>query len=116
MLEKQIKKIRRHKRIRAKIFGTKEKPRLCVFRSSSHIYAQLIDDAKGQTLVSAKDSEIKKTGKKNKTGQANEVGKILAQKALANKIDKAVFDRGGFQYHGRIKAVADGAREGGLKF
>jgi len=115
MLKKKAKRYRRHKRVRAKIFGTKEKPRLCVFRSAKHIYAQLIDDEKGKTLAAASDQEIKK-GKKSKIEIAKAVGKLIAKKALEKKIEKVVFDRGGYQYHGRVKALAEGAREGGLKF
>jgi len=110
MLEKQKKRYKRHKRVRAKIFGTKEVPRLCVFRSAKHIYCQLIDDEKGRTLFAASDLELKKS----KT--AYEVGKLIAKKALEKKIKKVVFDRGGYKYHGRVKALAEGAREGGLKF
>ena len=133
MLEKQIKRHRRHKRVRAKIFGTKERPRLCVFKSNKHIYAQLVDDDKGRTLVGASDLELKKpktppqrgearsmklSGKNQrpKTDVAKEIGKLIAQKAQDLKIEEVVFDRGGYQYHGRVKALADGAREGGLKF
>lgn len=130
MLEKHKKRIRRHKRVRAKIFGMALRPRLCVFRSKKHIYAQLIDDEKGKTLIAASDSELKKprTQIKNKetdkdkkplagkVAVAYEVGKLIAQKALEKKIEKAVFDRGGYKYHGKVKAVAEGAREGGLKF
>lgn len=115
MLEKQQKRLRRHKKIRAKIFGTKERPRFCVSKSLKHIYAQLIDDEKMKTLIAANDQEIKK-GKKSKTELAKEVGKLIAKKALEKKIEKVVFDRGGYLYHGRVKAVADGAREEGLKF
>jgi large subunit ribosomal protein L18 len=111
---KKIKKEKRHKRIRAKIIGTKETPRLYVFRSNKHIYAQLIDDGKGKTLISAKDTDIKK--KIKKTELATEVGKLIAKKALENKIEKIVFDRAGYKYHGRVKSLADGARQGGLKF
>jgi large subunit ribosomal protein L18 len=114
MLEKKIKKIRRHKRVRAKISGTAKLPRLCVFRSAKHMYAQLIDDVKGKTLLSANDLKIKKT--KGKTESAKELGKAIAKLAIENKIEKVVFDRAGYQYHGRVKAVAEGAREGGLKF
>lgn len=103
---------RRHKRVRAKISGTAQRPRLSVYRSLSHIYAQLIDDTKGITLVSAKNSEIKAGGKK--TEQAMAVGKLLAEKAKAKNISQAVFDRGAFKYAGRVKALAEGAREGGL--
>lgn len=113
---KKIAKIRRHKRIRAKIFGTADSPRLCVFRSSKHIYAQLINDEKRITSVSANDKELKKSAKPNKIVIAKEVGKLIAEKAIKNKIEKVVFDRGGYKYHGRVKALAEGAREGGLKF
>lgn len=96
-----------------KIMGTADQPRLCVFKSASHMYAQLIDDQKGKVLASISDLKMKK-GKKAE--RALEIGKLIAKEALAKKIEKAVFDRGGFVFHGRIKAVADGAREGGLKF
>ncbi len=115
---KQEKRIRRHRRVRAKIKGTKEQPRLCVFRSNKHIYAQLINDEKGEILAAASDSELKiraKT-KKTKTDLAKEAGKLIAQKAEVKKIESVVFDRGGYKYHGRIKALAEGAREAGLKF
>ena len=115
MLEKQQKRHRRHKRIKAKMYGTAERPRLCVFRSAKHIYAQLIDDEKGKTIMSANNQKLKK-GKKSKIDMAKEVGKLIAKKALEKKIEKVVFDRSGYQYHGRVKAVAEGAREGGLKF
>jgi large subunit ribosomal protein L18 len=115
MSDKKTKRQRRHTKVRAKIHGTKDKPRLCVFRSINHIYAQLIDDGEGKVLISISDKEIKKP-KINKTEIAKEVGKLVAKKALEKKIETVVFDRGGFIFHGRIKAVADGAREGGLKF
>lgn len=115
MLPKQEKRIKRHASIRAKIVGSEQKPRLCVFRSNSHIYVQLIDDASRKTIVSVKDSEIDKA-KKDKTTLAKEVGSLLAQKAIEKKIKEIVFDRGGYRYHGRVKALAEGAREGGLKF
>lgn len=111
---KKEKRIRRHLRVRAKIFGTKERPRLSVFRSAKHIYAQLIDDEKDQTLVAASDLELKKKAKKQEI--AKEIGKLLAKKAKAKRITEVVFDRGGYQYHGRVKALAEGARSGGLKF
>src|SRR5438552_3419246 len=111
---KQEKRNRIHRRIRAKVMGTKVRPRLCVFKSSNHIYAQLIDDQTGKVLASA--SDIKMKGKSNKVGHSMEVGKLIAKEALGKKIDTVVFDRGGFVFHGRVKAVADGAREGGLKF
>lgn len=114
---KRKKRIRRHQKIRAKISGTAEIPRLCIFRSAKHIYCQLINDEKGQTILSASDLEVKKTKKgSTKSVQSHEVGSLIAKKALEKKIEKVVFDRGGFAYHGRIKALAEGAKEGGLKF
>lgn len=107
---------KRKKRIRAKIFGTLERPRLAVFRSNKNIYAQLIDDKKGHTMVSAYNKEIKDTTKLNKVLEATEVGKLLAKKAIDMKITTVVFDRRGYKYHGRVKALADGARSGGLIF
>lgn len=115
MSVKQIKKQRRHKKIRSKIHGTGARPRLCVFRSINHIYAQLIDDDKEKVLFSVSDKDVK-AGKKTKSEVAKEVGKIIAKKAGEKKIDKVVFDRSGLIFHGRIKALAEGAREGGLKF
>ena len=114
MLEKKLKRLRRHKKIRTRMHGTKERPRLCVFRSLSHIYAQLIDDSTAEVLVSASDKEVKLG--KTKVLTAFEVGKLIAKKAQAQKTEKVVFDRGGIVFHGRIKALAEGAREGGLKF
>lgn len=111
---KQEKRSRIHHKIRTKIFGTKERPRLSVFKSSQYIYAQLIDDTTGKVLVAASDIKLKSN--KKKVEHALEVGKLIAKEALQKKIEKIVFDRGGFLFHGRIKAVADGAREGGLKF
>lgn len=103
-------------RIRAKISGTAQKPRLSVFRSNKDIYAQLIDDATGTTLASASSREKDITAHKgNKVEKSAMVGKAIAQKALALGIETCVFDRGGYLYHGRVKSVADGAREGGLK-
>lgn len=123
---KREKKLRRHKRIRAKVFGTKERPRLCVFMSAKHIYAQLIDDEKGKTLLSASDLNLKQNKKSEKQKTKNqmtkkvllafEVGKLIAEKAKQLKIEKVVFDRGGYKYHGKVKALAEGAREAGLKF
>jgi large subunit ribosomal protein L18 len=115
------KRERRHRRVRAKIFGTKNRPRLCVFRSNKHIYAQLVDDEAGHVLISASDLELKhkKAVKKNMTRKvalAYEVGKLIAKKAKEKGIEKVVFDRGGYKYHGRVKAIAEGAREEGLKF
>ena len=111
-------RIRRHRRVREKVSGTKEQPRLCVFRSLQHIYAQVVDDAEGRTLVAAStlDKEIPKEAKKNKTSQAELVGTLLAKRAIEKKISQVAFDRGGFKYHGRVKALADAARKAGLKF
>ncbi len=106
----------RHKRARAKIFGTAHRPRLSVFRSNKYIFLQLIDDEKEKTILSASDKEIKLKKKTNKSDKAYEIGKLLAQKASDKKIKNAVFDRGGFKYHGRVRRVAEGAREAGLKF
>lgn len=116
---KVLARIRRHRRVRKEIFGTPGKPRLCVFRSSKHIYAQIVDDLVGKTLVSAStmDSELK--GKVKSGGNvkaAKLVGALLAKRALSKSIEKIVFDRGGYLFHGRIKALADAAREGGLSF
>jgi large subunit ribosomal protein L18 len=136
MLEKQKKRNRRHKRVRAKIHGTAARPRLCVFRSNKHIYAQLIDDENMKTLAAASDLELKekkvskdakpqtKNLKNEEKGEkrtknidiAHEVGRLLAQKSLTKKIEKVIFDRGGYKYHGIIKSLAEGARAGGLKF
>ena len=113
MLEKQQKRQRIHKKIRTKVFGNKNRPRLCVFRSANHIYAQLIDDEKSKILVAVSDLKLKKGVKMNR---AIEVGKLVAKEAIAKNIEKVVFDRGGFIFQGRVKALADGAREGGLKF
>ena len=104
---------RRHKRIRSVIKGTKERPRLVVFRSSQHLYAQLIDDSRGLVLGSASDLLLKKGTKKEKAAQ---VGQAIAQKAKELKIKKVVFDRAGYQYHGRVQVLAEAARKEGLKF
>ncbi|OGE80132.1 MAG: 50S ribosomal protein L18 [Candidatus Doudnabacteria bacterium RIFCSPHIGHO2_01_FULL_45_18] len=104
----------RHHRVRAKVMGTSQKPRLNVFRSLSHIYVQLIDDETGRTLAAASSTEIKTKGKKSEV--AAFVGKLAAQKALAAGIKKVVFDRGGYQYHGRVKQLAEAARAAGLEF
>lgn len=111
--------VRRHLRLRKKISGTAERPRLNVFRSLQHIYAQVIDDVAGVTLVSANtlDKEIKEKFPYGGNAEAAaEVGRLVAQRALEKGIDTVVFDRGGYIYHGRVKALAEGAREGGLKF
>ncbi len=115
MLEKQEKLKKRHRSIRAKISGTQERPRLQVFRSLKHIYAQIIDDDKGVVMASISDKDISKD-KKNKTEKATEVGEKIAEKAKEKKITEVVFDRKGYLYHGRVKALAEGARKGGLKF
>lgn len=116
MSVKTLKRIRRHKKIRKSMHGTKECPRLCVFRSNQHIYAQLLDDDSGKVIMSVSDKDIKTKKGEKKSEMAKEVGKEIAKKAMENKIAKIVFDRGGFIFHGRIKAVAEGAREQGLKF
>ncbi len=112
-LKKQQQK-RRHSRVRAKISGTAKRPRLSVFRSNKGMYLQLIDDEKSKTIASASILEIK--SKAGKIDVGTELGKLIAKKAGAKKIKEVVFDRGSYKYHGRVKAVAEGAREGGLKF
>ncbi|OAG27226.1 50S ribosomal protein L18 [Thermodesulfatator autotrophicus] len=121
--KKVLARLRRKRRVRKKIFGTPERPRLSVFRSCKHIYAQIIDDVHGKTLVAAssltpaireKVLEAKKEG--GKTAVAKVVGEFLGQRAVEAGIKKVVFDRGGYKYHGRVKALADGARAGGLEF
>ncbi len=107
---------RRKIRVRAKVFGTAKKPRLSVFRSLRHTYAQLIDDEKNKTVVSASDLEIKSKKGEKKTDLAFKIGELAAEKAVKAGIKEAVFDRSGYKYHGRIKAVAEGARKGGLVF
>lgn len=116
--KKVIGRERRHQRVRKKVFGTPKRPRLSVFRSNYNIYAQIIDDERGVTLVSAStlDRELKEFRGKKNVEAAKEVGKLIAAKALKKGIKEVVFDRGGFKYHGRIKALAMAAREGGLKF
>jgi large subunit ribosomal protein L18 len=112
-------RVRRHIRVRKNVFGTPERPRLCVFRSLNDIYAQVIDDIEGHTLVSASSIDTELRGKMDglkKTEQAREVGKVVAERAKNKGIATVVFDRGGFRYMGRVKALADGAREGGLDF
>ncbi len=118
-IDKNQERLRRHARVRKKISGTAETPRMSVFRSLNHIYVQVIDDTKGVTLCSAstmeKDVKAKIQGM-TKTDAAKVVGKIAGEKAVALKIESVVFDRGGYLYTGRVQAVADGAREAGLKF
>jgi large subunit ribosomal protein L18 len=111
---KREKRIRRHKRVRSVVHGTLARPRLAVFRSLSHTYAQLIDDESGKTLAQASSLEVKT--KLPKTDKSVEVGKLIAAKAGKVNVSEVVFDRGGNRYHGRIKALADAAREAGLKF
>jgi len=112
-------RLKRKKRIRKKLVGTTNRPRLCVFRSARHIYAQVIDDSRGQTLAAASSMEKdvrENPESKNKVTAANNVGKIIGQRAVEKGLKKVVFDRNGFLYHGRIKAVSEGAREAGLEF
>ena len=107
---------KRHARVRAKISGTPERPRLNVYRSTKHIYAQLIDDVNGVTLASASSMDKDFEGVGGNTEAARKVGPKIAERALAKNITEVVFDRGGYLYHGRVKELAEGAREGGLKF
>lgn len=119
MIKKQnsnVARLRRHQRVRKNISGTAEKPRLNVFRSLNHIYAQIIDDTKGVTLVSASSMDKDFQGKGGNVEAAKTVGKMVALKALEKGIKTVVFDRGGYIYHGRVAALAEGAREGGLEF
>lgn len=114
---KQVVRFKRKRRIRARIEGTSERPRLAVFRSNQHLYVQLVDDLKGHTLVSAStlESDLKDKLSGNVEG-AKTIGNLIAKRALAKNIAEVVFDRSGYIYHGKLKAVADAAREGGLKF
>jgi large subunit ribosomal protein L18 len=110
---------RRHRRVRRKVIGTSERPRLNVFRSLRHVYAQIIDDSAGNTLISASSMDKEVSGMvagMKKAEMAKVVGRVLAERALAKGVTAVVFDRGGYQYHGRVKALADGAREAGLEF
>lgn len=112
-------RIKRHQRVRLTVSGTTERPRLCVFRSLSHIYAQVIDDTKMNTLAAASslDAEVKEhSKKKTKVAEAEMVGALVGKRAKESGINEVVFDRGGYQYHGRIKALAEAARKAGLKF
>ena len=113
---KNDKRIRRHKKIRMNMHGTKDRPRLFVYRSNQHIYVQLVDDDKAKILMSGSDKDIKAKKGEKKSEVAKEVGKLIAKKAIEAKIGKVIFDRGGTLFHGRIKSLADGAREGGLQF
>ena len=117
--DKNAKRLQRHKRVRRKVFGTPQRPRLCVFRSSNNIYAQIIDDKNRVTLVAASSLDEAVKGAVNHTGNkeaAKMVGEMVAKKAVEKGITEVVFDRGGYIYHGRIKELAEGAREAGLKF
>lgn len=109
-------RIKRHKRVRAKISGTAERPRLCVYRSENHIQAQIIDDVNMVTLCTASSHESAFEGKGGNIEAAKKVGALIAERALAKGITVVVFDRGGYLYHGRVSSLAEGAREGGLKF
>ena len=113
--DKNVSRVRRHARVRAKISGTSEAPRLCVYRSNKNIEAQIIDDVKGATLVASSSMSLKLENGSNIEAAAK-VGKDIAEKALAKKITKVVFDRSGYIYHGRVKALAEAAREAGLDF
>jgi large subunit ribosomal protein L18 len=110
---KEARRLQRRRRVRAKVIGTATRPRLAVFRSNNGVFAQLIDDEAGRTLAAAQWTEADVRGL-GRTEQATKVGELIAQRAKAAGIENAVFDRGGYQYHGRVKAVADGAREAGL--
>ena len=116
VLTKPQARARRHRRVRGKLHGTAERPRLVVFRSNRGIEAQLVDDVDGKTLAAASWLHLKKSFKGNKTQQAAEVGKLLAESAKKAEVETVVFDRAGYLYHGRVKALAEAAREGGLKF
>lgn len=106
----------RKNRVRAKLREVSEKPRLSIFRSNMHIYAQIVDDLKRQTLVGVSEKDLSLKEKSSRTDKAKQLGVLIAKKALTKKINEVVFDRGSYKYHGRVKAVAEGAREGGLKF
>lgn len=118
-VDRRIARERRHDHVRKTVAGTSERPRLNVFRSLNHIYAQIIDDSVGHTLASAStiDTEVRdQVAGKSKTDQAEVVGKVVAERALAKGVTKVVFDRGGYKYHGRVKALAEAARKAGLDF
>ena len=117
--DKNANRLQRHKRVRRKVFGTPQRPRLCVFRSSNNIYAQIIDDTKRVTLVAASSLEAEVKSAVNHTGNkeaAKKVGELVAKKAVEKGITEVVFDRGGYLYHGRVQVLAEAAREAGLKF
>jgi large subunit ribosomal protein L18 len=117
--ERRLARQRRHQRVRRRLAGTTERPRLCVFRSLKHIEGQIIDDTRGHTLAAASTREPvvrEQLGDKDKTAQAAVVGQVLAERAVAAGINRVVFDRGGYLYHGRVKSLAEAARKGGLEF
>ena len=116
--DKDSRKLRvvRHRRVRNKVHGTSERPRLCVFRSLKGIYAQVIDDSRGHTLAYASSREVGSAEATPKTAASEAVGKLVAERAIAAGVNTVVFDRGGYRFHGRVKALADAAREGGLVF
>lgn len=113
-VEKVRSRTRRHRRVRKKVVGTPDRPRLAVYRSNRHVYAQVIDDVSGRTLASA--STLIVTSGEDPVARARAVGKAIADRAKEAGVEKVAFDRGGFQYHGQVRAVAEGARDGGLKF
>jgi large subunit ribosomal protein L18 len=113
---KRMARLRRHRRVRRRVLGTTERPRLAVFRSNRHIYAQIIDDLQGRTLASAGSLGLSGDDDKDKTEEAKRVGAELARRAKQAGVSAVVFDRGGYQYHGRVQALAEAAREGGLDF
>lgn len=115
LLARQKKRARRHRRVRVRVVGMPDRPRMTVFRSNKGIYAQVIDDLEGKTLISASSAEVKESGLK-KAQMAEKVGELLAAKAKEKNIDKVVFDRGSYLYHGRVKSLAEGARKGGIQF
>mgnify|MGYP002525517206 CR=1 FL=1 len=119
--DKDARKLRvvRHRRVRNKVIGTAERPRLCIFRSLRHIYAQVIDDASGHTVAAASSMEagiVPTDSKAAKSERSKMVGSVIAQRAKSKGVEKVVFDRGGYKYHGRVKALAEGSREAGLVF
>ncbi|HLZ93881.1 MAG TPA: 50S ribosomal protein L18 [Candidatus Dormibacteraeota bacterium] len=113
-IDRKVNRLKRHRRVRVRLAGTAERPRLSVYRSLNHVYAQVIDDAGGRTLASASTVDLKAKG--NGMAEAASVGRAIAEKAKTAGVSQVVFDRGGFLYHGRIKALADAAREAGLEF
>jgi large subunit ribosomal protein L18 len=115
-VSRDVARQKRHQRIRLVISGTAERPRLAVYRSSQHIYAQLIDDARGHTLAAASTLDQGLRGAGSKSDSAKAVGRLLAERAKKAKVTQAVFDRGGYRFHGRVRALAEGAREAGLDF